>query len=115
MCPELWAGQLAAVRGVFRGQVSTAFNPDGPDILPPGLLTDDACGRRQLGIVRACTRPTCAAVSAAAWVHDLDFIGVDCYFIPPLPPWQGPGKLQPTDVHPPLPWQVMHAEMPCVV
>jgi hypothetical protein len=44
-------------------------------------------------------------VSSAAWVHALDLIGVDCYFTPPLPPWQGPGKLQPGDVHPPLPWQ----------
>ena len=79
VCPDLWAAQLSAVRGVFKGEVSTAFNPDGPSILP-------------------------AAVSSAPWVQALDWIGVDCYFQPKLPPF-GPGSLQPGDVHPPLPWQ----------
>ena len=80
VCPDLWLAQLAAVRAVFSGRVSTAFNPDGPAILPP-------------------------AVAAAPWVQALDFIGVDCYFAPPLPPWPGSGGLSPADVHPPLPWQ----------
>jgi len=80
VCPDLWLAQLAAVRAVFSGRVSTAFNPDGPAILP-------------------------AAVAAAPWVQALDFIGVDCYFSPPLPPWGGGGGLSPSDVHPPLPWQ----------
>jgi hypothetical protein len=35
VCPDLWANILAAVRAVFGGKVSTAFNPDGPEILPP--------------------------------------------------------------------------------
>ena len=79
-CPDLWLAQLAAVRAVFSGQVSTAFNPDGPALLP-------------------------AAVAAAPWVHELDFIGIDCYFEPALAPWPGSGGLSPSDVHPPLPWQ----------
>lgn len=71
---------LSAVRNVYNGKVSTAFNPDGPAVIPP-------------------------SVTSSAWVQSLDFIGVDCYFTPPLPPWDGPGKLNPGDVHPPLPWQ----------
>lgn len=50
VCPDLWAAQLAAVRTVYHGAVSAAFNPDGPNILP-------------------------AAVAAAPWVRALDFIG----------------------------------------
>ena len=79
MCPDLWAAQLVEVRAVFSGAVSTAFNPDGDAILP-------------------------ASVSSAAWVQALDFIGVDCYFTPPLPAYNG-STLQPGDVHPALPWQ----------
>jgi hypothetical protein len=80
-CPALWAQQLAEVRAVFGGKVSTAFNPaDDAAVLPP-------------------------AVTGAAWVQALDFIGVDCYFAPPLPPYNGSGGLNPADVHPPLPWQ----------
>jgi hypothetical protein len=80
-CPALWAQQLAEVRAVFGGKVSTAFNPaDDAAVLPP-------------------------AVTGAAWVQALDFIGVDCYFAPPLPPYNGSGGLSPSDVHPPLPWQ----------
>jgi hypothetical protein len=80
VCPTLWEDQLTKVRGVYKGLVSTAFNPDGDSILP-------------------------ALVTSAPWVQALDFIGVDCYFTPPLPPYNGSGGLSPSDVHPPLPWQ----------
>ena len=81
VCPDLWAAQLAAVRGVFAGAVSTAFNPDGENpVLSP-------------------------AVTGAPWVQSLDFIGIDCYMTPPLPPWNGSGGLSPKDPHPPVPWQ----------
>ena len=80
VCPSLWLDQLTQVRNVYKGLVSTAFNPDGDSILP-------------------------SYVSSAPWVQELDFIGVDCYFTPPLPPYNGSGGLNPIDVHPPLPWQ----------
>jgi hypothetical protein len=56
-------------------------------------------------IAKMCMCVLALQVSSAPWVQALDFIGVDCYFTPPLPPWSGPGGLQPSDFHPPLPWQ----------
>jgi hypothetical protein len=80
VCPLLWQDQLNKVRSVYKGLISTAFNPDGDSILPD-------------------------IVTSASWVQSLDFIGVDCYFTPPLPPFNGSTSLNPNDVHPPLPWQ----------
>jgi hypothetical protein len=57
-CPALWAGLLAAVRGVYKGKVSAAFQPS---LLEPAVLA---------------TAPYAAA---------LDFVGIDCYLEIPLP------------------------------
>ena len=84
VCPDAWLALLRDVRAVYSGEVSTAFNPDGAALLPP-------------------------AVAAAPWVRQLDWIGIDCYLTPPLPPWSGGGGLSPSDVHPPLPWQDLGA------
>jgi len=68
VCPDRWAAALAQVRAVYKGNVSTAFQPD---ILDPVALA-----------------------SVAPWAQDLDFVGIDCYLLydgmpaPPALPWQ---------------------------
>ena len=61
-CPARWAALLAAVRGVFSGAVSS--------VLPVDKGADPA--------------------AEMPWALDLDFLGVDCYFAPQLPPGSVP-------------------------
>jgi hypothetical protein len=86
-CPAQWTTQLAAVRKVYSGEVSHAFNPDMPSPFAGPVLP--------------------AKLTSQRWVQDLDWIGVDCYMQVPLPPYTGssPPPLSPDDTHPALPWQ----------
>ena len=64
-CPARWAALLAAVRGAFSGAVSS--------VLPVNKGADPA--------------------AEMPWAMDLDFLGVDCYFVAPLPAGSVPDKL----------------------
>jgi hypothetical protein len=61
-CPELWYDLLAAVRVVYRGQVSAAFQPSLLTTLPLSPWAGNQTGK-----------------------DSLDFIGIDCYLALPLP------------------------------
>lgn len=88
-CPDLWMALLQAIRAVYSGQVSAAFNPDTAALLPP-------------------------AVTSQPWVSNaapngLDFIGIDCYLDLHLPPY--PGTNVSGYTHPLLPWQDTNASV----
>jgi hypothetical protein len=66
VCPSLWEDLTAAVKEVYFGEISHAFQPN---VLEPGVAKD------------------------LRWIQDLDWIGIDCYLQYPvgdLPtlPWQ---------------------------
>jgi len=65
-CPDLWADIITSVRSIYKGQVSSAFQPN---LLDPNQLK-----------------------YVLPWAKTLDFIGIDCYLdysiakpTPPLP------------------------------